>query len=505
MINNRLAICVILCGASIFAPGDRLAAADWPQYMGPTGSLASVTPGVVLAGDPAIWRHLWTSEERGLGCGKNWSQYPQPNMAPDRPLPGGLASPVLAEGLIHLHYFQPKEGPLATGYHNYKAGAPAQAHYRILAEDVDVAIDAATGRTVWKRTGGEPGLNLFTTKRGGWGVTGCVHEGRYFALDTLGRVLAYDAKTGKPLWQAGDAAGARTEREAAVGQHRFAKMFLAGHLAVIGGHVIAPQYGGRLIALDPASGAERWTWKGDIAQFASAAFRAGVGRDLALVPGFKGVTCLDPANGAVLWHLDGPLQDFLTTYQDVFLFVDCGKEAFVKDKDKDRTNARWALYRARPEGPELVWRSTVMTGCGSDGGPQRRAPIDGVLAYLPGTLETTPPLSQYTDTTVVDLKTGAVVFHKKTALGGPDAKSGMHVAVRWDNLLLSRCEADSSGVRCVRTATGEGLGRYSIWDGLGHFHYGYQTVTLDAYGDGIAYVRHLYHGGCIQAWDLRAR
>jgi outer membrane protein assembly factor BamB len=497
---SGIGMAVVWCVAASAAEAPKITQ-DWPQYMGSNGSLSSVTPGVVLSIDPSKYRLLWTSEEKDMGRGKTHSGYPNVNYDPQS-LPGGLASPILAGGLVYLHYFRPKPGAMVK----LDPEMTDHPHYRILADDVDVAIEAATGRTLWRQVGAEPGLNLYTSKRGGWGVTGCVREGRYFAMDTLGQVHAYDARTGKRLWSAGDGARGRSAREQALTDRRFAKrdeLCLRGHLSTIGGRLIAPQYGHSLIALDPATGKERWTWTGDIAPFAEAAFRVGTGRDLALVPGGKGVTCLDPANGTVLWHLDGPGQDFLSTWQDVFLFVDTGKEAFDKEVGgaKGVTNARWALYRARPERPELVWRSTVMTVVGSDGGPQRRAPIDGTLAYLPGTLETTPPITQYTDCTAVDLATGAVICHRKRE----SSSAGMWVGVRWDNLLISRCEADNAGVRCMREADPKKLDAFQIWKALGHFHYGYQTVTLDAYGDGIAYVRHLDHGGCIQAWDLKGK
>lgn len=481
-------------------------AADWPHYLGPDANLSSVTPGVTLSTDPATYRKVWSSQETGLGRGKCWSQYPQPKLTVDYPLPGGLASPLLAGGLVYLHYFQPKAGATATAYHNYQAPATGEdhPHYRILADDIDVAIDAATGRTVWKHVSEEPGVNLYTTKRGGWGVTGCVHAGQVFAMDTLGQVLAYDAKTGQRRWVGGDASSGRAARDQAVQAKNFPKLQLAGHLAIIGGLLIAPQYGGKFIALDPDTGTERWSWKGDIAQFCAAGFRAvAAGRELILVPGRAGVTCLNPADGTALWHLAGPGQDFLSVHQDRFLFVDCEGKDFLSSPD-GTTNARWALYQATPEGPKRLWRSRVMTGVGSDGGPQRRVPIDGTLAFLPGTMEDTPPITQYTDVTAVDVKTGAVAFHRKWGRDR-DGKMGMHLSVRWENLLVSRSEADDAGVRCIRDADPARMEGAKLWTSLEHFHYGYQTVTMDAYGDGIAYVRSLNQGGCIEAWDLRLR
>jgi outer membrane protein assembly factor BamB len=477
--------------------------ADWPEYMGPHGNLSSVTPGVQLETDPSKYKLVWSSEETGMGYGKNWSGYPQPNLTAERALPGGLSSPIYAGGAVYIHYFHPKPGATASNYVNYRKPAiPPQGatnaddhpHYRILADDIDVAIDAATGRTLWRHAGDEPGINLYTTKRNGWGVTSCVHSGRYFSMNTLGEVLAFEAKTGKRLWKSGDPAWCRKLRDQAVQEKTFVRgPCLRGHLAVIGGLLIAPGYGVGLQALDPATGAVRWSWKGPVTGFAAGGYRATVaGQELILVPGGNGVTCLDPQTGRVRWQVDGGAQvDYaLTVHEDRFLIQDTDGKPYA---EANRThNARWALYRALPDKAERVWRSSVMGWIGRDAGPQQRPPMDGRMAFL-SHMEADPLF------TVLDLTTGAVIRQYAAKDGGDKMTIGLCV----ENIIVSRSESDNDGRYGVWILDAPRPEAFKHWASLKNYHYCYQSVALAAYGNGFLFVRSIEKGGCIQGWDLR--
>jgi hypothetical protein len=114
-----MSACSLACLLLAVCTCAQLHGADWPEYMGLHGNLASVIPGQTSSSDPATYRLLWTSEERGMGRGKmvrgkdDYSKLVGPG-GDARPLQGGLCSPILAGGLVFLHYFRPMPGPMAT-------------------------------------------------------------------------------------------------------------------------------------------------------------------------------------------------------------------------------------------------------------------------------------------------------------------------------------------------------------------------------------------------------
>jgi outer membrane protein assembly factor BamB len=183
--------------------GAPLAAADWPQFLGPQRN--GVYPGQLseqwgTTGPPVVWR---------------------------KPIGQGLSGPVVAQGhLILFHRVGPREVvesfDAATGKPEWQYGYPTTYRddfgfdegpravpvvadgivYTFGAEGQLHAIDLATGKKVWS----EDTMRRFEVPKGFFGAAGSpiVEDGRVIA-NIGGKnagIVAFDAKTGKVQWTA---------------------------------------------------------------------------------------------------------------------------------------------------------------------------------------------------------------------------------------------------------------------------------------------------------------
>jgi outer membrane protein assembly factor BamB len=129
-------------------------------------------------------------------------------------------------------------------------------------EEVLAALEAATGKTIWRTSYKAPFEMNPATKRHGPGPksTPAFSNGRLFTLGMSGIVTAFDAATGRQIWQ---------KPAPTVGPlfHTAASPLVDGGLVFlhVGGHD-----DGALTAFDAETGAERWSWKGDGPAYGSA-------------------------------------------------------------------------------------------------------------------------------------------------------------------------------------------------------------------------------------------
>ncbi len=122
-------------------------------------------------------------------------------------------------------------------------------------DEVMMAIDAGSGKVVW-RTGypASFSMNPATARHGpGPKSTPTFAGGRLFTLGMTGLVTAFDAATGRRLWQ-------HPAPPAQPMFHTAMSPVVDGNLVIvhIGGHDA-----GALTAFDAATGAVRWSWNGD--------------------------------------------------------------------------------------------------------------------------------------------------------------------------------------------------------------------------------------------------
>jgi len=246
-------VVAILAGV-ILVTGSPAAEQDWPQWRGPTRD------GVVaVEGVPDRWplslRAAWTVE-----------------------IGEGYGSPVVANGrAFTLSRQDPRE--------------------------VVTAIDLSAGTVVWRQSyesAFEKNQYAVSMAKGPH-ATPLVSDGRVFTVGVAGIVYAWSAEDGAVLWRR-DFSDIFDSSVLFAGTA--ASPLLADGMLVI--QVGSDVQGGRIVALDPASGDERWTWRGPGPGYASPGLMEVDGVSHLVATTQESIVALDPRTGTLLWAIPFP-------------------------------------------------------------------------------------------------------------------------------------------------------------------------------------------------------
>jgi hypothetical protein len=376
---------------------------DWPSFLGPSGAFAGEGE-AKLIGKLSQVRQVWRSEEGGIGFGKGHSGAMRSGHLRGSGMPpSGAAGPILAGGLIVQSYYLPRgdvwdqaaEKSLGEGFAEFRSFA------LVAADDVVIAIDAATGKTRWKTVFEDKGISRGAGKRGEWNVTPCAAGGKVFAFGTTGRIYCLDLASGKLLWESNIGAvheALERDKQQVLKERRFVKAGGKpyGMLLVADGVLLAPDWAEGLLGIDPATGKLLWhaSQRGGITSGYNAPAPVTVsGRPyVACVNRTGDLRLIDHRTGKVLWtHALGSMH--LT--QPVF-----GKELLlVMEANRDRTDPKQtdpnqvppnfgvlAGYRLSEGGAERVWKldgARYPVECKLDGGPARKIATrrDGIVYH----------------------------------------------------------------------------------------------------------------------------
>jgi outer membrane protein assembly factor BamB len=239
-------ILTALLAAGLVAAGHAQTARDWNQWRGPSrdGSLPAFT-------EPKVWpeqlEKVWQVD-----------------------VGSGYATPLLVGDRLYVFARQQDE-------------------------EVMSALDAKTGKQIWsKGYRATFKMNSAAASHGpGPKSTPVFADGRLFAIGMTGVVTAYDAKTGKVLWQkpGSDLLPLYTS-------HAFSPLVERGLVFFhVGGHDK-----GALTAFDVRTGDVKWTWDGDGPGYGSPMILDyGGTRQLVLVSQRKAIG-VDPTTGTLLWE-----------------------------------------------------------------------------------------------------------------------------------------------------------------------------------------------------------
>ena len=239
-----LALIVALGGLSGVVSAQN--ALDWPQWRGPNrdGSLASFA-------EPKSWPENLTRQWK-IEVGT------------------GYATPIVVGNRVYAFTRQEEN-------------------------EVMRALDAANGKVVWETSYPAPFQMNNSTSRHGPGPksTPTFANGRLFTLGMSGKVTAFDAATGKQIWQKPSPPVEPT-------------FHTAQSALVDKGNVILHVGGnnqGALTAFDQATGAVKWAWDGDGPGYGSPILAEFGGTRQVIVFSQQNLVGVDVANGQLLWKV----------------------------------------------------------------------------------------------------------------------------------------------------------------------------------------------------------
>jgi len=268
--------------------------AQWPQWRGPERT------GVVAAANtpswPAAWKRGWRVE-----------------------VGEGYSSPVVANGRVFVHS---RRDP----------------------DEIVTAIDLATGKVAWQTKYPSPfSKNQYATSMAkGPHSTPLAIGDKVITVGGSAIVSAWNAQTGALAW--------RKDYSSSVD---FSKLFTGTAASPLneGGWIVvqvgSDVHGGRIIALDPGTGAERWTWKGKGPGYASpvAITADGVRQIVTMTEG--SIEGLDAKTGDALWSVLFP-DDW---HENIVTPIWTGTHVIVSG-----TRAGTRAYTLKKEG--TAWRVT---------------------------------------------------------------------------------------------------------------------------------------------------
>jgi outer membrane protein assembly factor BamB len=260
MTMRRLAVVLLLAGGAAIAGAE-----SWPQWGGPGRDFKAVPPGrVAAAWPPEGPRELWS-----------------------RPLGEGYSA-IASDGAALFTMYRPLKGMLTVLAE--RVWSPATAPESV------IALDAASGRTLWEHTYDAPLLPRMNLEYGtGPHVTPLIVGDSVYAVGSTGRMHALDKKTGRVLWARdlwGELKGTLQGRGYSCSPLAYANTVIV----TVGGP------GQALVALDQKTGAIAWK-NGDVDPSPSSPRLIRVdGQEQLVLFHADGVAGFEPASGARLWN-----------------------------------------------------------------------------------------------------------------------------------------------------------------------------------------------------------
>ncbi|HEV2802089.1 MAG TPA: PQQ-binding-like beta-propeller repeat protein [Pyrinomonadaceae bacterium] len=251
---RRVSANAALVVLAVFACGSAARAQDWTQWRGPSrdGTVAlKDTPGSW----PKSWQRVWRTE-----------------------VGEGYSSPVVAGGRAFVHS---RRDP----------------------EELVTAVNLSDGKVAWQQKYAAPfKKNQYAVKMAkGPNATPLVVGTRLFTVGTTGVVTAWETSSGRQLWSKDFSQTVDTSKMFC---GTAASPLLVGGLVVV--QVGSDVHGGQILALDPATGASRWEWRGAGPGYASPMTFKAAGTEQIATMTDSSIVGLDAKTGKELWSVPFP-------------------------------------------------------------------------------------------------------------------------------------------------------------------------------------------------------
>ena len=258
----------------------------------------------------------------GQGAGSDWPQFRGPNR--DGVAPSFAEPKVWPEQLTRVWKTEVGDGyatPIVVGNRVYM-------FTRQGADEVMQALDAATGKAVWQTRYPAPVTVNPAAKAHGPGPksTPTFANGRLYTLGMGGIVTAFDAASGKQLWQK-PAAPVQPLYGTAI-----SPLVDRGLVIVhVGGH-----NQGALTAFDASTGDVKWAWNGDGPSYASPIVADIEGVRQVITLSQENLVGVSAADGRLLWR-----RPFSTEYtQNIIMPIVTGQTLIVSGFQKPTSALR---------------------------------------------------------------------------------------------------------------------------------------------------------------------
>lgn len=344
----------------------------WPAIHGPYGNFVAPQTGLELVEDLSQAKVLWESEENDFGQAKHTTGAFKGRgkvaavLGPTaEKYPGGWAAPIIAEGKLFATSFRP-----AGKLYDVKTLFDDTERAYLEAKDLLIALDAKTGKTLWKAA--EPGGFVWGVgKRQGFQVAPAYYDGVVFSMGTTGRIFAFSAADGTKLWSTEPEPRMIEQRDKYLANPHVlqasARYGWQQSLTVAGGTLIVPR-GSWLLGLDLKTGAQRWELSEVVSAWATPSLWESEGKQFLLTatvaqPGEAKLHLIDPQAGKIAWAVDGlHATHFSLSPSKTHVLVNVGSsiksEGNASAPKDDEGNAYYGLpgaYRITPEKAERAW------------------------------------------------------------------------------------------------------------------------------------------------------
>jgi outer membrane protein assembly factor BamB len=289
--------------------------ADWPQWRGPArdGSIPAASAPTAW---PQTFARVWRVQ-----------------------IGDGYASPVVSNGRVFVHS---RSDP----------------------DEIVTAVNAGDGKVIWQqRYPAAFTKNQYAVAMAkGPNATPLVAGSRLFTLGVTGVLAAWDAATGKQIWKQDYSSSIDTSK---LFCGTAASPLLVGGLLIV--QVGSDVHGGRVLGLDPATGAVRWTWKGAGPGYASPVVLDLAGSQQIVTMTEQSVVGIDAKTGESLWTHPFP-DDW---HENIVTPVWTGTDLVVSGPRQGthalrvaRDNGRWRVTESWKNDAVTMYMSTPVVGDG---------------------------------------------------------------------------------------------------------------------------------------------